>query len=506
MDRRLVDHLVNSSLVSRATLQRHILRASRNKTSVGEELVDAGDLSEDQLASAVAHCYGYETLDLSTFTADPRALKMLSANTADKKGILPIALNTSSDQLTVVLHDVESTHDVLDTLKMATGTPPVVKVGPRGFVNKAIRHFYFGEAWPERPMPSAMSAVEEISDEFVLEDPVVEEPKRDRRPTIPPPTPAPLASAPPRRVTPDPPKKADVAQALEDFDAFLDQADIRPPSSTPSPAENVWGDLGSGFGNSFDIEPPPNNSSLGSPGKGSVFGDFEEPSEAPAADGFDLFEPSEAQMTLQELVEEQATHSASSAGTRRPAGRPRVVGGHARRRTCAESQRTHEDGEVSASVVLVGVLSAGLKRSTLLRAVHPSSAYPWATRSLVQPSIPVSADFGPERIRATLLGFDRLDHACVIKQERADVALSDFERPSVLPFIKVVLAKPRDVFAKVGRNTLLLGLVKEDKSRLAATSPAQGALEPKLAHGAGSRVKRDVLCTPDLSPNEVTCS
>lgn len=315
MDRRLVDHLVNTSLVSRATMQRHILRASRNKTSVGEELVAAGDLDENQLARSIASCYGYELLDVSHFEASQRALKMLSANTADKNGILPIALGANSDEITVVLYDVESSYEVLETLKLATGKAPIVRVGPRSFVHSAIRHFYFGEPWADRPSPQVQE-VDPISEEFILTDPPPEpEPRRERRPSIPPPTPlARVATqqiavrkptAPP--VVPKP--NNDVAQALKDFDAFLDQADIRPsnPHSSDQGAkiDDDWGDIPSGFGSGFEMETPGQANGLGSGfGKGSVFGEFDA-APSHAADGFDLFEPSEAQPTLQETVDLQ---------------------------------------------------------------------------------------------------------------------------------------------------------------------------------------------------------
>ncbi len=324
MDRRLVDHLVNTSLVTRATMQRHILRATRNKTTVGEELVGAGDLSELQLAEAMAACYGYDQLDLNSFTAEPRALKLLSANTSEKHGILPIALSTSGDHVTVVLSDVESTLDVLETLRMATGNSPTIQIAGKSFIQEAIRHFYFGEAWPNRPRVTPLPEPDAESEEFLLDQPSeveeAPEPRRDRKPSMPPLSPPPvsqpvaktplakttLTKAPKKDVTKP---KNDVAQALEDFDAFLDQADIRPSQMT-APSESphdAWGELGSGFGNDFEMDPTavPSQGLQSGFGGGSVFGDFEPNDPSEPKDGFDLFEPSEVQITLQELVEQQ---------------------------------------------------------------------------------------------------------------------------------------------------------------------------------------------------------
>lgn len=304
MDRRLVDQLVNSSLVTRATMQRHILRASKNKTSVGAELVAAGDITEAQLAEAIAACYGHGTVDERTFAAEPRALKLVSAATADRNGIIPMSLNPSGDQVTVAVHDLEATHDVLDTLRMATGNTPIVKLATKTFVAKAIRHFYFGEAWPDRPTHN-MSRVPDAVEEAPAQ------PRRERKPTTPPPTPAKPVK-----------KKPDAAQALDDFDAFLDSADIR-----PSREADAW-EGQSGFGSSFG-ESKGTGSNFGSlsgaPGLGnsklgqSAFGGMsglgtnaasQDPNFAPfpmdaQEGGFDLFEPSEVHLTLQEMVDRQ---------------------------------------------------------------------------------------------------------------------------------------------------------------------------------------------------------
>lgn len=317
MDRRLVDHLVNTSLVTRATMQRHILRASKNKTSVGAELVGAGDLTEAQLAEAMATCYGHNVIDEKAFSAEARALKLISAATAERNGIIPMSLSASGDQVTVALHDLEATHDVLETLRMATGNTPTVKIGSKSFIQKAIRHYYMGEPWPDRPTAQAAAPARAPEPPVELfSEPAP--PKRDRKPTTPPPTP-PVAKQAPK-------KTSGAAQALEDFDAFLDKADIHPGAQNSRDADDPWASAQSGFPGFGDS---PNasgfgglggKSGLGNSGLGSnsgaggssllgnhgaqnghKFAPF--PMEGDA--GFDLFEPSEVQLTLQETVDRQ---------------------------------------------------------------------------------------------------------------------------------------------------------------------------------------------------------
>ena len=77
MDRRLVDHLVNSSLVSRAAMQRMILRATKDKTSVVEQLLADDKVDESDIARELASYFGLDTVDPSMFSVNDTALMRL---------------------------------------------------------------------------------------------------------------------------------------------------------------------------------------------------------------------------------------------------------------------------------------------------------------------------------------------------------------------------------------------------------------------------------------------
>lgn len=258
MDRRLVDHLVNSKLVSRAAMQRIILRATKNKTSVIEQLFEDGKVDEEAVAGELADYYGMQKVEPGSFTVNETALKFISKSMADKHGVLPFAVSAQADQVSVAVYNPDAARSVVDSLKTATGKEPTVQVAARGWLTHAIRHFYFGEAWANAPAHnSATRDVGDISDDVAVEttessaeivlDEVIMPPrpkKKKKAPTPeakPPPTPAaepePAAEQPRRRKRSGSKSgrrrtssgagadsEAQVEAALDEFDAFLDSA------------------------------------------------------------------------------------------------------------------------------------------------------------------------------------------------------------------------------------------------------------------------------------------
>lgn len=324
MDRRLVDHLVNSSLVSRGAMQRMILRASKNKTGIVEQLFADSTIEEGDLARELAHYYDLDVVQPGSFTVNETALKFISKSMADKHGVLPFAVSESADHVEVAVYNPEAAQSVVDSLKTATGNEPTVFVAPRSWLNDAIRHFYFGEAWASAPAHKAATRdVSDISDDVavptagtteesseIILDEVIVPPKpkgRARKDSSPDATPQPEEPAPKKRRKRAKPEKrsrsnsrpdrkrrsssaagepsGEVEAALDEFDAFLDNATGWGASSGSSKIPG-WDE---------DEEPSDENPfSL----KSTSAGDWEK-------GGFNLFdEQSEAGDALRELVEQ----------------------------------------------------------------------------------------------------------------------------------------------------------------------------------------------------------
>ncbi len=249
MDRRLVDHLVNSNLVSRGAMQRMILRASKNKTGVVEQLFADSKIEDSELARELAAYYDLDLVKPDSFTVNETALKFISKSMADKHGVLPFAINDSADKVAVAVYNPESAQSVVESLKTATGNEPTVHVAPRSWLTDAIRHFYFGESWAAAPAHKAATReVADVSDEFgamassgtteesseiILDEVIVPpKPKRKRNGSSaeaqlerqPEPRPDPKREPQRRRSSAPGEASGEVEAALDEFDAFLDSS------------------------------------------------------------------------------------------------------------------------------------------------------------------------------------------------------------------------------------------------------------------------------------------
>lgn len=236
-------------------MQRMILRATKDKTGVVEQLLDDGKIDEDAVARELAAYFGLDTVDPAQFSVNETALKFISKSMANKHGVLPFAVSDSADHVTVAVFNPEAAQSVVDSLKTATGKAPTVQIAPRSWLEQAIRHFYFGESWAAAPahrevtrevasVAAELGLGNDSSSEIVLDEVIVPPAPKAKMPA---PKPkgrrSPDESRPPeprRRKTtsaaedPAPPKKrgsrpgadseAEVEAALDEFDAFLDSA------------------------------------------------------------------------------------------------------------------------------------------------------------------------------------------------------------------------------------------------------------------------------------------
>lgn len=290
MDRRLIDSIVSSGTVSRADMQRYILRATKNKVSVLREIFEDHPESES-IAKVVASHLGAEFLPPDALVAQKNALALVAAKSAENAALLPLSFQ--DDTLVVAVADIESASDLLNTVKLATGNAPEIKISAYQSLKDAIAYHYFGKPWkfaqsPAKPAPEPPDPEPDSEDIIDLNDLVappkiepdeaVMRAKPKRRPSLS----SPQSFAGSEKLEKPKSPTVEVNQALEDFDAFLDTNSTGQFATDDSWEEEFY-------------------KSQGQSGFGSQFGESED--ELNAIQGFDLFEPSEIELTIQELVD-----------------------------------------------------------------------------------------------------------------------------------------------------------------------------------------------------------
>ncbi len=85
-------------------------------------LVEAGDLTPEQLARAIAERFGLDFVDLSIYKIDAGALNLVSAQAARRYNAAPIGFDESGKRLLVAMTDPSNVL-ALDDLKLMTGHP-----------------------------------------------------------------------------------------------------------------------------------------------------------------------------------------------------------------------------------------------------------------------------------------------------------------------------------------------------------------------------------------------
>lgn len=303
MDRRLYEHLVSQELVSRAHMQRFILRASRDKTGIVHQLLESGEVDESMLASELAGYLGTELVDPLAFSVDPTAVQLISDDMSRRHGVLPFALSESGDQVGVLLYDPEVAGDVLDTLKLATGSAPVLYLGPRTWVIETIERVWTGD-W-SNPEMDAFEELEELdvpfqpdellvvddSEEIILEEVITtsgQEPVEAQFPEFR------SASRPPVTNT-KPLPSSDIS------DGAIPRARLPKPFPTPGLGSS---DDSASTTNPVDVALEDFEASLQSGGSVGSFDPGDEPEgfSLQQNEGFDLFEPSEADEPAHDIL------------------------------------------------------------------------------------------------------------------------------------------------------------------------------------------------------------
>ena len=225
MDRRLIDHFVNANLLSRQDMQRAILRASKDKTGVVTQLLDAQLIDEEILAEQIAEFYQHDMLELASFRVDPSALRMITEGIALKAGAMPYAYERGSDRLMLVTYDPERAREVIEMLASATGQAPHISIAPRVWLERMIPYSYQGGSHSSPasgPTPSISSSNGASNSSGFNERPKSGINRRRRRQNQ-----NPMSSSQPGL------HSDRVDNALDDFDDFLkDEAPVLSPRSS----------------------------------------------------------------------------------------------------------------------------------------------------------------------------------------------------------------------------------------------------------------------------------
>lgn len=100
---RLGDLLVDAGVINEEQLQTALAQQKETKKRLGEQLIDSGTITERQLIGALTRQLGIEFIDLSTTEIAPEMTQYVSKNIAKKYSVVPVS--TRGDELYLAMVD-----------------------------------------------------------------------------------------------------------------------------------------------------------------------------------------------------------------------------------------------------------------------------------------------------------------------------------------------------------------------------------------------------------------
>jgi type IV pilus assembly protein PilB len=162
--RVLADIIVDLDLVDRSRMDEAIASATQTGSAPEHVLVAEGDLTEDQLARAVAERFGLDHLDLSVYRVDPDAAKLVSPAAVKRYQAVPVSF--AGDRTLLVAMVDPANVLAIDDIAVMTGyeVRPAVSSSPDidGLLERLQDpDFGHGAVAPEEPEDGADAAAAE---------------------------------------------------------------------------------------------------------------------------------------------------------------------------------------------------------------------------------------------------------------------------------------------------------------------------------------------------------
>lgn len=156
--KKLGNLLISGNKISQKQLEEALKMQRATGNKLGEELVDKGYLTEEDIIEVLEFQMGIPHVDLEKYFIDPDVVNLVSETLARKYILIPIKKNRGS--LTVAMADPLNLF-AIDDVKIATGLDVTPVISIRKDILDSIEQ-YFGKK-------SAEKAIEDLKDQYNIE-------------------------------------------------------------------------------------------------------------------------------------------------------------------------------------------------------------------------------------------------------------------------------------------------------------------------------------------------
>jgi hypothetical protein len=145
---RLGELLLRAGVITEDQLRSALAEQKKWGGKLGTLLVDLNYLDEEMLVKALSKQLGLPRVDFSGLVVQPQAVKKLEADFADQRQVLPIHLDVAKGNLMVALADPDNL-GLVDEIAFRTGCRVKVAIAGEKALATAIRDNYYGDNVPE---------------------------------------------------------------------------------------------------------------------------------------------------------------------------------------------------------------------------------------------------------------------------------------------------------------------------------------------------------------------
>lgn len=172
--KRLGDVLIDAGLITEAQLARALAAQKESKRRLGDELIAQGVISEQGLIEALQMQLGIEFVDLSRGDLDPNMSRVISKNVARQYDVVPV--RASCDEVHLAMADPLN-FVAIEAVRTATRKRVIPLVSTRDAIRRAIMTLYGNEGAAraieemKRDVRHAQAAEAGVSSATNVEDP-----------------------------------------------------------------------------------------------------------------------------------------------------------------------------------------------------------------------------------------------------------------------------------------------------------------------------------------------
>ena len=161
--RRLGELLIEAGAIDETHLKTALAEQRKWGGKLGRVLVDMGFIDEVSMGQVLAQQLHLEVIDLDTANLSPRVVDHLRLDLAERYGVFPVKYDAALKAVHLATPDPTNT-ETLKEIEFALNQRVVPVVATASSIDRAVRHYYYGENVVASPVATVVGIQEATFD------------------------------------------------------------------------------------------------------------------------------------------------------------------------------------------------------------------------------------------------------------------------------------------------------------------------------------------------------